>query len=129
MQTCRSGRFLGLALAAAIALVATVTVPAAVPAQTVRIGNQTVNLATLVQVPPDAVPRFGNFYSLHHLGGPPLPGVPPAYAAAGVPVYWLGGSRYLIDDEALNWDAIRSWRKPPLRRAPPATNNSKATAV
>ena len=79
MQTCRSGRFLGLALAAAIALVATVTVPAAVPAQTVQIGNQTVNLATLVQVPPDAVPRFGNFYSLRLAGGPPLPGLPPAH--------------------------------------------------
>lgn len=81
------------------------------PAQTVQIGHQNVNLATLPLFPPEAVPRLGTFFSIHRAGGPPLPGLPPAYATAGLPVYWLGGNRYLVDDTSLDWATIEAERR------------------
>ena len=75
----------------------------AAKAQTARIGDQPLNLAALTRVPPETVPRFGNLYSFHDGGDPPLPGLTPAYADAGLPVYWLGGTSYLVDDTSQDW--------------------------
>ena len=59
-------------------------------------------------VAPSAIPKFGTFFSLYKTKEPPLPFLKPMYAEAALPVYWLGGNRYLIDDTALDWDAIRA---------------------
>jgi hypothetical protein len=62
-------------------------------------------------VSPSAIPAFANFYSLHQPQGPPLPFLRPEYVEMGLPVYWLGGNRYLVDDTSLDWAAIEAERR------------------
>ena len=69
------------------------------------------NLAALPRVAPAAVPKQGSFFSLHRRNGPPLPFFRPEYVALGLPVYSLGGNRFLVDDTSLDWAAIEAERR------------------
>jgi len=70
-----------------------------------------VNRATLPLVPPEAVPKFGTFFSLYRTNLPPLPFLRPQCAERGLPVYWLGGTRFLVDDTSLDWAAMEAERR------------------
>lgn len=62
-------------------------------------------------VTPSSIPKFGTFISLYKTNEPPLPFLKPMYAEAKLPVYWLGGGRYMVDDTGLDWEAIEAAQK------------------
>lgn len=80
-------------------------------AQTVRVANQTVNLQALPLIAPASVPLRGSFYSLHGTNMPPLPFLRQQYGELSLPIYWLGGTRYLVEDTSLDWAAIEAERR------------------
>gem|GEM_PF-4088900 len=75
------------------------------------LGAQTAIPANAQLVAPSAIPQFGTFFSLYKTKEPPLPFLKPMYAEAGLPVYWLGGTRFLVADTSLDWAAIEAERR------------------
>lgn len=67
-------------------------------------------LAAATLVDPAALPKVGSFYRLKGRNPgrpmPPTPCFPGRLTGLGLPVYSLGGSRYLIDDGSVDYDAL-----------------------
>ena len=67
----------------------------------------------LQQVAPEDVPQYGTFWSLQQTNWPPLPFNP----FPDLPVYYLSGNSYLLDDQAVDYEALDRQRRIDRARA------------